>query len=133
MAIVAAGTAGANFAAAAVVFYALAYAFTNLGTWSVLMAVEKQMGVGNNIRDLAGLAKQHVPMAIAMTIFMFSLTGMPLTIGFIGKFYVFSATMQAGYTWLAIVGVITSLISAFYYLRVIVMMWMEKGEVTLNR
>jgi NADH-quinone oxidoreductase subunit N len=63
-----------------------------------------------------------------MAVFMFSLTGVPPTIGFIGKFYLFRAVLDAGLVWLAILGVVTSLISAYYYLRVVVVMYMKPGE-----
>jgi len=67
-------------------------------------------------------------MAIAMTVFMFSLAGVPPTLGLIGKFYLFRVVVEGGYLWLALIGILTSLISAFYYLRVIVIMYMRDGE-----
>jgi NADH-quinone oxidoreductase subunit N len=67
-------------------------------------------------------------LALAMALFMLSLTGLPPTVGFIGKFFVFRAALDAGLIWLALVGVLTSLISAYYYLRVVVMMYMRSGE-----
>jgi NADH-quinone oxidoreductase subunit N len=67
-------------------------------------------------------------LALAMALFMLSLTGLPPTVGFIAKFYVFRAAIDAGYVWLALVGVLTSLVSAYYYLRVVVLMYMREGE-----
>jgi NADH-quinone oxidoreductase subunit N len=116
------------FAASAALFYLLAYALMNLGAWAVVIAVEKREGEGNRIDDFAGLGATRPGLALAMAVFMLSLTGLPPTVGFIGKFYVFRAAIDAGYMWLAVVGVITSLISAFYYLRVIMVMWMRPGE-----
>ncbi|MFQ5407079.1 MAG: NADH-quinone oxidoreductase subunit N [Anaerolineales bacterium] len=127
MAAVAGGTEFAQFAAGAALFYLVAYAFTNLGTWAIVLAVEKQQGAGTDIADYAGLGKKRPELALAMALFMLSLTGLPPSMGFVGKFYVFRATLEAGYVWLAVVGVITSLISAYYYLRVIVVMWMHEG------
>jgi NADH-quinone oxidoreductase subunit N len=115
-----------EFAASAALFYLLGYALMNLGAWAVVIAVERGDG-RNAIDDFAGLGATRIGLAVAMTTFMLSLTGLPPTIGFVGKFYVFSAAVEAGYTWLALVGVVTSLISAFYYLRVIMMMWMRPG------
>jgi NADH-quinone oxidoreductase subunit N len=80
------------------------------------------------IEDYAGLSNRRPTFALAMALFMLSLTGMPPTVGFIGKFYIFRAAIDADLIWLALVGVITSLISAYYYLRVIVVMYMRTGE-----
>lgn len=112
----------------AALFYLLGYAITNLGAWGVVMAMEKAEGTGLTIEDYAGLSKRRPELALAMALFMLSLTGMPPTVGFIGKFYIFRAAIDANLIWLALVGVITSLISAYYYLRVIVVMYMREGE-----
>ncbi len=117
-----------EFAASAALFYLMAYALMNLGAWAIVIAVEKREGEGNLIDDFAGLGATRPGLALAMAVFMLSLTGLPPTVGFIGKFYVFRAAIDAGYMWLAVVGVVTSLISAFYYLRVIMVMWMRPGE-----
>jgi NADH-quinone oxidoreductase subunit N len=106
----------------------LGYAITNLGAWGVVMAMEKAEGAGLEIEDYAGLSSRRPVFALAMAIFMLSLTGMPPTVGFIGKFYIFRAAIDANLIWLALIGVITSLISAYYYLRVIVVMYMQPGE-----
>jgi NADH-quinone oxidoreductase subunit N len=112
----------------AALFYLLGYAITNLGAWGVVMAMEKAEGTGLTIEDYAGLSNRRPGFALAMALFMLSLTGMPPTVGFIGKFYIFRAVIDANLIWLALVGVITSLISAYYYLRVIVVMYMRAGE-----
>ena len=91
------------------------------------MALEKKDDIGTAISDYAGLARSNPRLGVAMTIFMLSLTGLPPTMGFVAKFYVFRAALNVGYTWLVIVGVITVLISAYYYLRIIVLMWMRDG------
>ncbi|NUM78723.1 NADH-quinone oxidoreductase subunit N, partial [candidate division KSB1 bacterium] len=81
-----------------------------------------------NISDYRGLAFHRPFAAVAMAIFMFSLAGIPITAGFMSKFYVFSAAVQSGYIWLVILGVINSMISLYYYLGVVVVMFMQKSE-----
>ena len=115
-------------AVASALFYLVTYAITSFGAWAVVIALEKQDGKGLEISDYAGLGKRKPLLAAAMTIFMLSLTGMPPTLGLIGKFYLFRTAIQGGFIGLAVIGVLTSLISAYYYLRVIVMMWMRDGE-----
>ncbi|NIS80975.1 MAG: NADH-quinone oxidoreductase subunit NuoN [Anaerolineales bacterium] len=112
----------------AALFYLLGYAITNLGAWAVVLALERAEGKGLAIDDYAGLGSRRPALALAMALFMLSLTGMPPTVGFVGKFYIFRAAIDAQLVWLALVGVITSLISAYYYLRVIVTMYMRPGE-----
>jgi NADH-quinone oxidoreductase subunit N len=129
MALPAAAKAGmAPEAISGALFYLMAYAITNLGAWAVVLALEKEEGKGLEIEDYAGLGARRPLLAITMMIFMLSLTGIPPTVGFVGKFYVFRAVIASDLIGLALVGVITSLISAFYYLRVIVMMYMRPGE-----
>jgi NADH-quinone oxidoreductase subunit N len=134
----------AAFSVGASLFYLLAYAVTNLGTWAVVMAVERAEGenatgasapgTGLQLNDYAGLGWRRPGLALAMALFMLSLTGLPPTVGFIGKFYVFRAALDAGYLWLALVGVLTSLVSAYYYLRVVIVMYMQEGApVTISR
>jgi NADH-quinone oxidoreductase subunit N len=115
-------------AVSAALFYILAYAVCNLGAWGVVLAVEKKEGGGLNLDDYAGLGTKNPGLALAMAIFMFSLTGIPPTAGFMGKFYIFRVVIEADLVWLAIIGVLTSLISAYYYLRIIVIMYMRPGE-----
>jgi NADH-quinone oxidoreductase subunit N len=113
---------------AAGLFYLVAYALTNFGAWAVVIALEKSEGKGLEIADYAGLARKHPALAAAMTVFMLSLIGLPPTVGLVGKFYLFRAVIAGGFTGLAIIGVLTSLISAYYYLRVVVVMYMRDGE-----
>ena len=124
----AADPAVAGDAVGAALFYLLAYALTNLGAWGVVVALERREGQGLAIEDYAGLAERRPGLALAMVVFMLSLTGLPPTAGFIGKFYLFRAVLQADLVWLAIVGVVTSLVSAYYYLRVVIVMYMQPGE-----
>lgn len=118
---------------AAGLFYLVSYAFTNLGAWGVVIALEKSEGKGLALNDYAGLSQRHPALAAAMAVFMLSLIGLPPTIGLIGKIYLFRAVIDAGFVWLAIIGVLTSLISAYYYLRVVVIMYMRDGEPTAER
>ncbi|MGD9091884.1 MAG: NADH-quinone oxidoreductase subunit N [Anaerolineales bacterium] len=120
-------------AVAAALFYLLAYAFTNLGAWAVVIALEKVEGKGLELEDYAGLGRKYPLLGVAMTIFMLSFTGVPPTLGFVGKFYLFSVVVDAGMVWLAIIGVLTSLVSAYYYLRVVVYMYMSEGEPEVRR
>jgi NADH-quinone oxidoreductase subunit N len=113
---------------AAGLFYLVAYALTNFGAWAVVISLEKNDGAGLQISDYSGLFWKRRGLAIAMTVFMLSLIGFPPTIGMVGKFYLFRAVIDGGFVGLAIIGVVTSLVSAYYYLRVVVNMYMREGE-----
>jgi NADH-quinone oxidoreductase subunit N len=115
-------------AVSSALFYLVTYAITSFGVWSVVVALEKSDAKGLEISDYAGLGRRKPALAAAMTIFMLSLTGMPPTLGLVGKFYLFRTTVEGGFIGLAIIGVLTSLISAYYYLRVVVVMYMREGE-----
>jgi NADH-quinone oxidoreductase subunit N len=114
-----------NASAQAAAVYLMAYMFTNLGAFAVVQALEKPDGTGTEISDFAGLFRSKPLIAIAMTIFMLSLIGIPLTGGFFGKWLVFGAAVQADLIILAVIGVLTSVISAFYYMRVVVNMFLN--------
>jgi len=118
---------------AAGLFYLVAYVLTNFGSWGVVIALEQKEGSGLAISDYAGLGRKYPALAAAMTIFMLSLTGFPPTLGLVGKFYLFRAVLSGGYVGLAIIGVVTSLVSAYYYLRVVVTMYMQDGEPETER
>ena len=118
---------------AAGLFYLVAYALTNFGSWGVVIALERAEGKGLAISDYAGLGRKYPILAASMTVFMLSLTGLPPTLGLVGKFYLFRAVLSGGYLGLAIIGVLTSLISAYYYLRVVVTMYMQDGEPETER
>ena len=129
MGVAAAGDAGAReLGVAGAMFYLLAYAFTNLGAFAVLAMIANKTGEDQSFNSYRGLARQHPVVALAMAFFMLSLTGIPLTGGFIGKYYLFWSAIQANLVWLAVVGVLTSLISAFYYLRVVIEMFMREPQ-----
>ena len=117
-----------NTSIAAGLFYLVAYAVTNFGAWGVVIALEQATGKGLELNDYAGLARKHPALAAAMTVFMLSLIGLPPTLGLVGKIYLFRAVIDGGFYGLAVIGVLTSLVSAYYYLRVVVIMYMRDGE-----
>jgi NADH-quinone oxidoreductase subunit N len=118
---------------ASALFYLVAYAFTSFAAWAVVIAVERSGEQGTNLEDLAGLGRSHPGLAAVMSVAMLSFTGVPPTLGFVGKFYLFRTVIDGGYIGLALIGVLTSLVSAFYYLRVIVIMYMRDGEPVVRR
>lgn len=110
----------------AFLFYLLAYALTNLGAFAVLIVLEQRGEAAWSMDDFAGLWQRQPYLAVAMALFMLSLAGVPPTAGFVGKFFVFTAAWEAGLGWLALVGVLTSAIAAFFYLRIIITMFMRE-------
>jgi NADH-quinone oxidoreductase subunit N len=121
------GLVAANAAGkAAILFYLLSYALTNVAAFAVIALVATPERPHGEVRDFAGLWHTRPALAALMTVFLLSLGGFPPTAGFIAKWYVFSAAVQEGYYGLAIIGVLTSVISVFYYLRIIVMMYMSE-------
>src|SRR6266511_939167 len=126
MGVLAAGTpAAASRGVEGFLFYLMAYSLTNLGAFAVLIALEQRGEAAWDLSDFAGLWSRQPFLAVAMALCMFSLAGVPPTAGFWGKFYVFTAAWQSDLQWLAIVGVITSAIAAFFYLRIVVQMFMR--------
>jgi len=115
------------------IYYLLAYAVANLGAWGVVITLEKQEAKGLELDDYNGLFSRSPWLAAAMTIFLLSLTGVPPTVGFTGKFFIFKAVLDADLVWLALIGVAASLVSAFYYLRVVINMFMKPGEPEIRR
>ncbi len=120
-------------AVSAALFYLVAYALTSFGAWAVVIALEKAEGKGLELDDYAGLGRKYPLLAAAMTVFMLSFTGVPPTLGFVGKFYLFSIVVEADMVGLALIGVLTSLVSAYYYLRVVVYMYMREGEPVVRK
>ncbi|MGD2077078.1 MAG: NADH-quinone oxidoreductase subunit N [Chloroflexota bacterium] len=112
----------------AALFYLLAYLFTTLGAFAVVITVERKDNQGVMLDDYKGLYRRSPLMALALAYFMLSLTGIPPTGGFTAKFGVFGAVVNADMTWLAVIAVITSVISAYYYLRPVYYSFMYDGE-----
>ena len=107
-------------------FYILAYIFMNIGAFAIVIVLSQKGDEFIQINDYAGLGYKRPLLAIAMTLFMLSMAGIPPMAGFVGKFYIFSAAMKSGYVGLAVIGVINSVISVYYYLRITVIMYMKK-------
>ena len=120
--IVAGGAAGTG----AVLYYLLVYTLMNIGAFAVVIAIEQKGEKNLAISDYAGIGTRHTALGAAMAVFMFSLAGIPPFSGFMGKFYIFSAAIKAGYIGLTILAVLNSLVSVYYYLRVTVMMFMKE-------
>lgn len=121
------GVAAANKTGiAGVLFYAIAYTFMNIGTFSILILLEKKGSRLDDIDSFKGIAQTNPYVAFTLLIFLLSLAGIPPTAGFIGKFYIFSAAIEARLICVAVLGVLSSVISVYYYLRVVMAMYMEE-------
>lgn len=117
-----------SFGASGVIFYLVSYAIMTLGCFAIVSMLEGSENAIVNVDDLAGLAHKRPMVALCFTIFLLSLAGIPPTVGFFGKFYLFNAAIGEGLLWLTIWGVLSSVISVYYYLRPIVVMYMKEGD-----
>jgi NADH-quinone oxidoreductase subunit N len=99
-----------------------------VGAFGVVAALRRRDRSGERVADFNGLSRSHPLLAFAMLIFLLSLTGIPATAGFIGKWYLFGAAIRADYAWLAVIAVVMSTVSAYYYLRIVVAMYMRPGD-----
>jgi len=106
-------------------FYLLAFAVTDLAAFTAIIAISNKVG-SDLIKDFSGMGKQSPLMALALTLALLSLTGFPPTAGFIAKFYIFSGAVNHGLLWLVVIAAVNTVISAYYYLRVIKVMWLDK-------
>lgn len=120
--------AGTSRGVTAALVYLMIYAFMQMGAFAVVAMLRRKDVIGDELKDLTGLYATHPGAAIAMLLFMLSLGGIPPTAGFMGKFWVFGAAIDAGYIWLAVIGVANSAVSLYYYIRVVVFMWISKPE-----
>ena len=120
--------AGGEFGISSMLYYLLAYTLMNLGAFGVVIAYGTKTDENVLIKDYAGMGFKYPVLAFCMSIFMFSLAGIPPLSGFVGKFYIFSSAIKEGYIWLTIIGVLNSLISVYYYLRITVLMYMREPE-----
>ena len=109
----------------AVLFYVLAYTFITMGAFATVILLERKEYAGETCADYAGLAQRSRFLAAMMLVFLLALTGIPPTGGFFGKVYLFAAAVQAGWTWVAVIGVLTSAISLYYYFRIVVYMYLR--------
>jgi NADH-quinone oxidoreductase subunit N len=117
--------AGAELGGIGTIYYLVAYVLTTLGSFGVVALVKSDDEGGNDIENFSGLGFARPWLGLAMTVFMFSLGGIPPTAGFVGKFYIFGGAVQQGHVLLAVIGVMASLVSVYYYLRVVVVMYMQ--------
>ena len=117
--------AASHLGVAAVLFYSLVYALMTIGAFGMVLLLARGSVKGDQIDDFTGLAQRSPVAAATMFIFLLSLTGIPPTAGFVGKFYLFAAAVEAGYIWLVLIAVLNSAISLFYYMRVTMAMYMK--------
>ncbi len=120
--------AGGKAGLAAVLFYLFSYMFMNFGAFAVITLLADKNGDGDRLSDLEGLYRRNPLMAILMTVFMLSLAGFPPLVGFFGKLFLFTAGVSAGYTWLVVVAVLMSVVSVFYYVKVLIPVWSAPGR-----
>jgi len=116
-----------------VLVYMAIYLFMNVGTFAVILCMRQQGKMLEGINDLAGLARTQPGLALALAIFMFSMAGVPPAAGFFSKVYIFVAALDAKLTGLAIIGVVTSVVGAFYYLRVVKVMYFDEPAAAFDR
>ncbi|HIO83122.1 MAG TPA: NADH-quinone oxidoreductase subunit N [Deltaproteobacteria bacterium] len=117
---------GSTSAISGVIFYSCAYALMGTGAFGIL-TIRDAGRIPKTFDDLAGYGKRNPLLALLMTLFIFSLVGLPLTGGFIGKLQIFSAALQEGWVWLTVIGILNSALSVYYYLRVVMFMYMREG------
>ena len=113
---------------AGILFYMLAYAFMNIGAFAVLVLAGKKGEENLTLEGFSGFGYRRPLLGVALTIFLFSLMGIPPTAGFAGKFYIFAGAVKSGYIWLAVIGVLNSAVSLYYYLRVMVHMYFREPQ-----
>jgi NADH-quinone oxidoreductase subunit N len=127
------GLAAGNYdGIAGIIFYLAAYTFMNLGAFGIVAMIEGKNETNLTLDSYSGLASRQPLLAAMLSIFMFSLAGIPPFAGFFGKYYVFIAAIKANLTWLAIVGVISSVISVYFYLRIVVLMYFKDAELDVK-
>jgi NADH-quinone oxidoreductase subunit N len=110
----------------ATLIYLLVYAFMQMGAFGIVVRLRRHDVIGDELKDLSGLFFRSPWSAVAMLVFLLSLGGIPPTAGFMGKLWIFGAAIEAGYVWLAVIGVVNSAISLYYYIRIVVFMWMKE-------
>ena len=111
----------------AILIYLAAYLVMNLGAFMAVIVVSNSVG-SDEIKDYAGLSKRSFPLSLLLALFLLSLAGIPPTVGFIGKFYIFGAAIKTGYIWLAVIGVLNSVVSLYYYYRVVHQMFFIEAK-----
>ncbi len=128
--------AGNSYSVAGIIFYLTVYAFMNIGAFAIISIVEGENDSRIGMNSFAGLHSKSPVLAALMALFMFALAGIPPLAGFFGKYYVFVSAIQSNLTWLAIVGVLSSVISVYFYIRVVVVMYfrdsMEEFKINIS-
>ena len=125
--------AGTESGVRGVLIYMAIYLFMNVGTFAVILCMRQKNRMVERISDLAGLSRTHPAMAVALGIFMFAMAGIPPLSGFFAKVYVFLAAVEAGLYTLAVIGVVTSVVGAFYYLRIVKVMFFDEPVEAFDR
>jgi NADH-quinone oxidoreductase subunit N len=120
--------AGGDAGLAAVNYYLFIYMFMNFGAFAVITLLAGPDGDRDQLSDLEGLGRRNPVLGVLMTVFMLSLAGFPPTVGFFGKLFLFTAGVSAGYTWLVVLAVLMSVVSVFYYVRVLIPVWSASGR-----
>ena len=118
--------AGTSRGVTAMMIYLFIYSFMQIGAFAIVVMLHRLDVVGDELKDFSGLASRHPFAAFAMLLFMLSLGGIPPTAGFMGKLWLFGAAIESGYVWLAVIGVLNSAISLYYYIRIVVFMYLKK-------
>jgi NADH-quinone oxidoreductase subunit N len=121
--------AGTSRGITATLVYLMIYSFMQLGAFAIVVVLRRRDVQGDELKDFSGLAFRNPFAAFAMLLFMLSLGGIPPTAGFMGKFWLFSAAIDAHYYWLAVIGVLNSAISLYYYIRIVVFMYVKKETI----
>jgi NADH-quinone oxidoreductase subunit N len=121
--------AGTSRGVTATLVYLLIYSFMQLGAFAIIVLLRRRDVIGDELKDFSGLSGRNPFAAFAMLLFMLSLGGIPPTAGFMGKFWLFSAAIEAGYVWLAVIGVLNSAVSLYYYVRLVVFMYLKRETV----
>ena len=124
--------AGSERGVQAIVFYLAIYMVMTLGVFAIILMMKRRDIMVENVSDLAGLGKSHPLMALAMLIFMFSMAGIPPLAGFWGKLYIFIAAIEARLFWSAVLGVLSSVVASYYYLRIVKVMYFDEGAESLD-
>jgi NADH-quinone oxidoreductase subunit N len=125
--------AGTAQGVSAVLIYMAIYVAMTIGAFACILMMRRRGGMTESIEDLSGLTKTNMPLAVILTVLLFSLAGVPPLAGFLGKWYVFLAAVQADLVWLAVIGVLASAVSAFYYLRIVWFMWFDEPAPAFER
>jgi len=125
-------TASNSYSISGIIFYLAAYTFMNIGAFSIISIIEGENDSRTNIQNITGLNASKPMLAAFMSLFMFALAGIPPLAGFFGKYYVFIGAIKSGFTWLAIIGVFSSVISVYFYLRVVVFMYFKNPTEDIN-